>query len=255
MKQRILRLPTRWLVALGPLVVAAIATVGAGCTTVERKHLKLDSPAVIALVARSAAASSAQAAGPSGGPSAAMTPDPPVCARDEKGSLYELKLGKSCYALVRAADWHSTTNLRVEPNWSIDVDVPPGQLWYDADRINTAPQGDEGSFLMRLFGGLKRHDEPYFALMATVVKCNPETPAQSGSPAALALKPGFRKCRDAPGGKATRISQETQRLVVPVAGELAFYVNDAVFPWRWHNMFYWNNEGQIWVRVTLVAKG
>ena len=89
---------------------------------------------------------------------------------------------------------------------------------------------------------MKRRDEPYFALMATVVRCE----------AAVDGKPGFRQCSEAEGSKPVRIAKPAGTLTTTAEGELAFYVNDAAFSLLWKDMFYWNNKGQVWVRITRV---
>ena len=131
MTKRIALLRTRWSAALGlGALVAAVAAL-AGCATIKREQLRIDSPWL------SSAPASNQ-----------------VCAREESGKLRVLEPGGSCYALVRAADWYSTTNVGVQPGSAVEVVVPSGQLWFDASRINTAPYGDDGNFLMKLFGGM-----------------------------------------------------------------------------------------------------
>lgn len=206
------------------LLAAAAAFVASvtGCSTTQREQMKSDTPWSYEKFAQR-----------------------DICARDEEGRLRTFKSkDESCYALVRASDWYSTTNLHVSAGWVLEIEVPDGQMWFDASRINTAPVGDRGNFMMRLFGGLKRHDEPYFALMSNVVTCQAE----------IADKPGARQCNDVGASKSSRILKSGHKMYVPATGELAFYVNDAVFPIRWKDMFYWNNKGQVWVRITLIAK-
>lgn len=202
-------------------VVILVALI-AGCAAIDRELVKFDSPLPI---------------------SPAASASGYVCARDEDGKLQRLKPEQSCFALVRAPDWYSTTNLLVRPGWSVEVEVPPGQLWYDDKRVSIAPHGDEGSFVMKLFGGLKRHkEEPYFALMTTVVRCEPVAGG----------KPGLRQCTEAADSQPMRLVHATNTLFIAAEGELAFYVNDAVLPWHWEESLYRNNKGQIWVRVTML---
>ncbi|OYU44537.1 MAG: hypothetical protein CFE44_12430 [Burkholderiales bacterium PBB4] len=207
--------PLWWATGLAALAAAA----SVGCAASARAPVKTDSPPPL--------------------PTAAADL---VCARDGQGQPQTLALDQSCYALVRAADWFSPTPLRVQPGWVVKVSVPPGQRWYDADRVNIAPEGDEGNVVMRLFSGWKRHAQhPYFALMATVVNCAP----------VAGDKPGLRPCQQAEGSRAERVTRPTEVLSITAAGELAFYVNDAVLPWGWPSAFYGNNQGQIWVRLTM----
>ena len=204
------------------LLAAAVAMLAAGCMSIRQQTVPLDAPAA-----------------------AASAPALPVCARDGLGALRTLRLTESCYAQVRAADWYSTSNLWVKPGWTLEVVVPPGQRWYDADRINTAPQGDEGSALMKLFSGLKRHPEPYFALMAAVVHC--QAPAGDA--------PARRACVAESGQTPTWIAAPNSTLLIKAKGELVLYANDATLPGPWRELFYRNNDGRIWVRLTLVSTG
>jgi len=171
------------------------------------------------------------AAGLTGCASLAYTPVPvdsaapsdlaPPCATP-------LAPGQRCTALVRADQWASPSGLQVGPHEAYCVQVPPGQVWFDADRRNTPPHGEQGSWIMRLGSGLKRHREiAWFSLVAAV---QPE--------AAVPAVPTLHQ----------DISRDPV-LRTHDAGALVFYPNDAVGQPGDPTWFYKNNRGQIWVTV------
>src|SRR6185369_10869861 len=183
-------LPVRGLVAVVTLL--ALATTIVGCASVSYKPVKSDSPR----------------------PQTNM----PACS----GSLV---VGQRCLARVQADQLYTSTGLNVKARQTYKVEVPPEQVWYDADRRNVPPKGEPGSFIMNMFKSLKRHrNSDWFTLMAAVT--NPCIPCMEHS------------LSDIYDLSATPVIQ------VQHDGVLAMYPNDAL-PRRFYN----NNSGQIWVFI------
>jgi len=173
------------------------------------------------------------AAGLAGCASLAYTPVPVDSAAPADSGVpcaAGLQPGQRCTALVRAAQWQTPTGLQVGLGESeaeaYCVQVPPGQVWFDQDRRNTPPHGEQGSWLMQLGSGLKRHHGiAWFSLVAAV------------QPAGAAKKPDHQDISRDP---VVRPRQ---------AGALVLYPNDAVGQPDDPTWFYRNNRGQIWVTL------
>ena len=140
-------------------------------------------------------------------------------------------------ALVRADSWYSDTGIRVKPAESYCIRIPRGQVWFDADRPNSPPAGEPGNLLMNLFQWLRRHDLPWFTLMAGVVGVT--QPGIQPSPAIQSL----------PALQSQNLAQD-RRLNATTQGALVLYPNDARGPASRLAYFYGNNSGQIWVQVS-----
>lgn len=150
----------------------------------------------------------------------------------------ELRAGAACMALVRAQDWYSDTGVRVKEGQAYCIRVPPGQVWFDAQRRNSPPDGEPGSLLMNVFKWLKRHDQPWFTLMADV--------AQEGAAKDIASWPALQ---------SHSVAQH-RKLDVKASGALVLYPNDARNLFSSDDQyFYRNNRGQIWVQLAHLQPG
>jgi hypothetical protein len=158
-------------------------------------------------------------------------------------SVAPLAVGASCVALVRASQWYSDTGLKVAPGQAYCLRVPPHQSWFDAGRVNVAPQGEPGSGIMNVYSSRKRAPEAgWFALIAAVVRHDPEPMSVASEQLDSVDVSGLeRPC--GPGG-------DGRRWEPPVAGAMAFYPNDAIADSYDKAFFYRNNSGQIWVVIT-----
>ncbi len=171
---------------------------------------------------------------------AAAQPAPPVPLVDAKPLTHQLPCpatlapGQTCLALVDARNWYSDTGIRVAPAQSYCLRIPTQQVWFDAGRPSSPPVGEPGNLLMNLFTWLKRHDLPWFTLMAGVVGLD-----QPGIPPGPALA----------SQQSQNLAQD-RRLEVNAPGALVLYPNDARGPAGHLTYFYANNSGQIWVQVT-----
>ncbi len=145
----------------------------------------------------------------------------------------QLGPGRTCVAQVRAENWYSDTGLRVRPSQSYCIRIPQGQVWFDADRRNSPPVGEAGSVAMNLFKGLRRHDSPWFTLMAGVVDFQKPEKQPAQAIKSLSLRQFERMDGDG-------------LLKVKEAGALVMYPNDA----SGLEYFYTNNSGQIWVQIS-----
>lgn len=183
----------------------------------------------------------------------------PVCSE-------ALSEGLSCLALVRAENWFSDTGVRVGPGQSYCFQVPPGQAWFDAGRRNSPPQGEHGSTAMNWLAFAKRHEVPWFTLMAGVVLTTP-VPLLKAAPTVLVdvQSKEFRvsltawdvynvadQRHELTGGE---VKSEAFVTSTKVSGALVMYPNDAWGPTGHPDWFYENNSGQIWVRITRVRPG
>lgn len=142
-----------------------------------------------------------------------------------------LLLGQNCWARVEANKWVSLTGISVKEAGEIYcISVPPNQVWFDAGRRNTPPDGEKGSWIMNL--ATKRHPEVgFFALMVAV------------------------KSTDNTTGQTARLVKEPLNFqyVAKELGELVFYPNDAANPVGDPAYYYKNNYGYIWVTITRCA--
>ncbi|MFZ5503098.1 MAG: hypothetical protein ACOY3V_06200 [Pseudomonadota bacterium] len=167
-----------------------------------------------------------------------------VCKEDKAGDLHSLKEGESCIFPIRANKPLTLTPLAVSEGERYRVSVSRNQVWYDASRHNIAPDGEPGSRLMRLFNGWRKSCADWFALIVANVS-----------------RDGKQQYSDQDVSKKSEFNVE--RL-----GRLAFYPNDALMPDHivdyastWRNVvfprpgdFYFNNSGQVWVRIERCAK-
>lgn len=158
-----------------------------------------------------------------------LIPDAPGCLEKP------LVRGAQCMTLVRADQWWSDTGIVVQKGEAYLVTVPPGQAWFDKDRVNTPPRGEHGSDFMNFFKETKRCQErPWFSLIGGVVRPgspHTEAPLQSADLGSAANEKGsavFRARED---------------------GALVLYPNDAIGPDTHSTLYYENNSGQIWVVV------
>lgn len=141
---------------------------------------------------------------------------PPPCAAKDPSKLAE---NGSCFAIVQSESKFSNIGLTVTRGEYYRISVPGIQLWFDKDRHVPAPQGDEGSPLIRHASAFKRHPVAnWFALMATTSK-------SSGQAQDIGRNPVFEVTEDGP---------------------LLLYPNDASFT-------YGNNHGRIMVVVQRCA--
>jgi len=145
-----------------------------------------------------------------------------------------LDTGQTCIALVNARNWYSDTGIRVKPAESYCIRIPRGQVWFDAGRPSTPPDGEPGNLLMNLFKWLKRHDLPWFTLMAAVVGVD---------------QPGIAPDLTLASQQSQNLAQD-RRLEVKSPGALVLYPNDARGPASRLAYFYGNNSGQIRVQVS-----
>ena len=198
-------------------VLCFLITIMQSCISTNYKPVTLDSPA----------------------PSRSLTVK--MCEADIVGDPIELHEGQSCFALVRANEWLSPSNLRVSKNQRYVVAVTQGQFWFDKDRRNTPDQGDEGSRTMNLFKAFKREQGLWFILTGATVECTvkKETRRECDYASEKVLEK-YRLQND--------LGNFNGEITVRKDGYLAFYPNDAVlFGWR---IFYKNNHGQVWLQIT-----
>lgn len=155
----------------------------------------------------------------------------PFEAKDLAACQGILTEGASCVALVRADQWSSDTGLDVAKGEYYRITVPPGQFWFDADRLNLPPKGEKGSWLMNRVAHLKRQsNSDWFSLIAVVREAS-----------------GVATC------KAFDLGSESFRhgqIAIEDAGKLALYPNDAESTIAVRDYFYRNNHGQVWTVIT-----
>lgn len=157
-----------------------------------------------------------------------VTVDSALPANAETLSRCPLSLeeGQSCMARVQADQWTSPTGIQVKGAGEIyRITVLPNQVWFDADRRNTPPHGEKGSWIMNL--SKKRHDAGFFSLMVDV---QPEA-ASVGETAKPVTE--FSDFEYTTTGK----------------GKLVLYPNDAIGPPNDPQYYYRNNSGYIWVTI------
>lgn len=149
------------------------------------------------------------------------------------------QLSGKCIALVRADQWTSKTGVMVKANEAYCVRVLPDQVWFDADRRNTAPRGERGSWIMNRH--IKRHPESDFFSLMINTQLNAVAPGAPGAAGALpVIAMGMDLGASRPGAP----------YVTPVDGELVLYPNDAMGPAGAQTHWYKNNSGQIWVEIS-----
>ena len=134
-----------------------------------------------------------------------------------------------CDARIYADQWATPTGIQVsEANEVYCITVPSNQVWFDAERRNTPPSGEEGSWIMKRFE--KRHPESgYFSLMVAV------------QPDPLALKTN---------GAEAVAGLTNSRYKAMFTGALVLYPNDAIGPSGNDDYFYKNNSGYVWVSIS-----
>jgi hypothetical protein len=132
-----------------------------------------------------------------------------------------------CYARVRADQWTSRTGIQVGPDEKYCVDALANQVWFDGNRRNVPPDGERGSWVMRLFQ--KRNPSAgFFSLIVNVQFKDGSVDEKAG-----------QMVRDLKGHQ-----------YIPMrAGELVLYPNDAKAPANDSYYWYKNNSGWIWVTV------
>lgn len=162
----------------------------------------------------------------------------------------KLEDGQSCVALVRAEDWYSDTGIRVEANQAYCFHVPAGQVWFDAERRNSPPDGEPGNLPMRAMHWAKRDPEPWFTLMAAVST----SPVPTLRPVVWAGPPSREfTALLKPSTPHSLARRATAPMTVANPGALVLYPNDAWGPTGRPGLFYENNSGQAWVQVTRIA--
>ena len=154
---------------------------------------------------------------------------PPVNAAEVGRCPEQLKSDKTCVAQIYANRWASFTGIRVgSEGESYCVTVPHGQVWFDKDRRNTPPHGDEGSWLMKL---AKRRYEvvPFFSLMIDVDRGGEDGDIQD---------------------TAVEVTDSNNfRFTSKAAGKLVLFPNDAMGSEGDPSYWYRNNSGHIWVTI------
>ena len=186
----------RVLIAVALLVLTQLS----GCSALRYKRIQVDSPS----------------------PGA-------TCKTSESGNAVTIARGESCAVPIPADYPLTSTGISVIEGESYLIATLPAQAWYDDKRRLVSLAGEDGSFLMRLGNRWKKKPEqPYFALIATVIRADGVESQTNWI--SLAGKSG-----SANGGNNV--------LDVTESGQLGFYPNDA-------HRFYGNNKGLIWVRVT-----
>ncbi|WP_428506787.1 hypothetical protein [Roseateles sp.] len=151
---------------------------------------------------------------------------PPANAAQLSKCPAELKNGMSCTARVQADQWVSPTGIGTKVIGEIYcVAVWPNQVWFDASRRNSPPDGEKGSWLMNL--AKKRHEGAgFFSLMIDV-----QSAASTGETA--------KEVGELSGGA----------FAAPGPGELVLYPNDAIGPVKEPAWYYKNNSGYVWVTI------
>jgi hypothetical protein len=133
--------------------------------------------------------------------------------------------GQRCRTIVHANREASSTSLVVVKGQRYQVQVAPGQQWFDARRCSSPPHGDTGHAGRNLLRRFRQDDADWFALMAAVTR------GQDGG-------------RLGPGQSVEREPVvEVQR-----TGILALYPNDVPG-------LYWNNKGEIVACIERLAPG
>ena len=150
----------------------------------------------------------------------------PVGGADQLACPPTLADAQSCVTRVDARRWTSPTGVLMAADQAYCLTVLPDQVWFDADRRHTPPQGEQGSWLMRL--PTRRHDAPFFSLVANLVD-------RQG-----AVLAGAAQVVDA---------AQNFRFQATAQGELVLYPNDALGPDVAPDFWYRNNAGAIWVRI------
>lgn len=139
----------------------------------------------------------------------------------------KLEPGESCIAQIHANEWMSPTGIEVgRQGETYLVTVAPEQVWFDKGRRNTAPDGEKGSWIMRL--PERRHDAPFFSLMIAVDPCGKNEGKNDAK--VVDKQNGFQFVSDA-------------------IGKLVLYPNDAKGPVSDPAYWYKNNSGYIWVTI------
>ena len=135
---------------------------------------------------------------------------------------------EECVARINADQWATPTGIQVsEANEAYCIELLPNQVWFDAERRNTPPLGEEGSWIMKRFE--KRHPESgYFSLMVAV------------QPDPLAFKTN---------GAEAVAGLTKSRYTAIFTGALVLYPNDAIGPSGNDDYFYKNNSGYVWVKI------
>jgi hypothetical protein len=134
--------------------------------------------------------------------------------------LVKLAPGESCWYIVQSEADFNPTGLQFD---TYKITVPANQFMFDGSRRVSVPEGDDGTWLIRLFGYAKRMpSDKWFALIAGT--CGDDKNDQSVDSNKPILKMP----------KETEYSGE--------AGELCFYVNDVLG-------YYQNNSGRVFINI------
>jgi len=153
---------------------------------------------------------------------------PPEAGKNMRKCPAKLEKEAECTARIYADQWTSPTGIQVGAvNEAYCIAVLPNQVWFDADRRNTPPLGERGSWLMNVFE--KRHPKSgYFALMVAVLPEPADRATEDAQPVADLLRgrytPNFK-------------------------GSLVLYPNDAIGSPGDSDYYYKNNSGHIWVSI------
>lgn len=178
------------------LAMPVLALALAGCTAIRYESLAVDSAA-------------------------------PEGAESLKRCPPKLDDGTECTARIHADQWATPTGIHVLAGQAYCITVLPNQVWFDADRRNTPPDGEKGSWIMNVVP--KRHPKAgYFSLMVDVDTGSSTKRADTAEPVAKL-----------PDGRYTTAG----------AGSLVLYPNDAIGPVDDPAYYYKNNAGYIWVRI------
>ncbi len=134
--------------------------------------------------------------------------------------LVKLSPGESCWFVVQSEAVYNPTGLEFS---DYKITVPDGQFMFDASRQVKVPEGDEGTWLTRLFNYAKRKPaSQWFVLVAAT--CGNAINDQSIDSSNHDLK----------------MPKKTEFL--DRNGELCFYVNDVP-------RHYQNNSGRVWINI------
>ncbi|MCV2438711.1 hypothetical protein [Paucibacter sp. DJ2R-2] len=161
-----------------------------------------------------------------------MTVDsaPPAAAAQTARCSMNSPAEKPCLALTYADQWTSSTGIVVKDvGEKFCISVLPHQVWFDADRRNTPPYGEKGSWMMNL--AKRRHEnEGFFALMVDVRSSDDFAPSNTA--------------------KAVKVPENFE-YVAESTGKLVLYPNDALGPESDPTYYYRkNNSGFVWVSIS-----
>lgn len=184
---------------MSKIALSLMAISLAGCVAIKYEPVKVDSPA-------------------------------PVDAAEVGKCPPTLEVKKRCIARIQADQWTSWTGIKIakegERYW---VTVLPDQVWFDKDRRNIPPFGEEGSGIMQL--AERRHLKvPFFSLMVDVVPDDNEKLTVQNTAVVVAYPKKFP-------------------FTAKSLGKLVLYPNDVKGPVSAPAYWYENNSGHIWVTI------